>query len=67
MPVKCKECEKVYGYKNGWVFRHVRKESHHKFKEIDQDEYEAKRSIKKIKESKEESEGIYDYLEEDYF
>ena len=66
MPVKCKDCGKVYGYQNGWVFRHARKESHHKFKEIDQDEYESKRSIKKIKESKEESEGIKYHSEENY-
>ena len=64
MPIKCKECGKVYGYQNGWVFRHSRKESHFKFKRIDQDEYEHKRSIKKIKEGEEKSEGIYDYLEE---
>ena len=64
MPIKCKECKKVYSYQNGWVFRHSRKESHFKFKEIDQDEYEAKRSIKKIKECEEEIEGIPNYLEE---
>lgn len=66
MPIKCKDCGKVYGYQNGWVLRHARKESHHKFKEIDLYEYESKRSIKKIEESEEEIKGSPDFFQEDF-